>query len=76
MRCVCVCVCVCVRERERERVTSHHITVESAVLIAVCVQIHTEFHHCVCHMTLFPSRAQADAKTMDIINCLYIHFES
>ncbi len=39
---MCVCVCVWERERERER-GSHHITVESAVLIAVCVQIHTSF---------------------------------
>ncbi len=37
--CVCVCVCVCVREREREG----HITVESAVLTAACVQIHMSF---------------------------------
>ncbi len=34
-----VCVCVCVREREREG----HITVESAVLTAACVQIHMSF---------------------------------
>ncbi len=33
--CVCVCVCpVCVRERQG------HITVESAVLTAACLQIH------------------------------------
>ncbi len=30
-----------------------------------------ELHHCVCHATLFPSRAWTDAKTKDIINCLY-----
>ncbi len=35
--CVCVCVCVCERERE----TQGHITVESAFLIAACLQIHT-----------------------------------
>ncbi len=33
------CVCACVRERERER--QGHITVESAVFIAACVQTHT-----------------------------------
>ncbi len=36
--CVCVCVCVCVCERERGQ---GHITVESAVLIVACLQIHT-----------------------------------
>ncbi len=39
VRCVRVCVCVCVCERERER--QGHITVESAVLIAACVQTHS-----------------------------------
>ncbi len=34
-----MCVCVCVRERERER--ECHITVESAVLTAACVQTHS-----------------------------------
>ncbi len=33
-------------------------------------------HHSVCHTTLFPSRAWTDGKTNDIINCLYIYFES
>ncbi len=36
-----VCVCVCVWERERERREQGHITVESAFLIAACVQTHT-----------------------------------
>ncbi len=39
VRRVCVCVCVCERERERE--TQGHITVESAFLIAACLQTHT-----------------------------------
>ncbi len=64
----CVCVCVCVRERETEREReSHH-----SVLFANTY----ELHHCVCHVTLFPSRAWTDGKTKDIINCLYIYFES
>ncbi len=32
--------------------------------------------HCVCHATLFPFRPWTDAKTKDIINCLYFYFES
>ncbi len=63
---------VCVRERERQG----HITVESAVLIAACVQTHTSFISVSCHMTLSPSPAWIDGKTKDIINCLYIYFES
>ncbi len=43
LRVVCVCVCVWERERERERERQGHITVESAILIAACVQIHTSF---------------------------------
>ncbi len=35
-----------------------------------------EHHHCVCYATLFPSQAWTDGKTKDIINCLYIYFES
>ncbi len=35
-----------------------------------------EHHHRVCHATLFPFRAWTDGKTDDIINCLYIYFES
>ncbi len=38
----CLCVCVCVRESERER-DRDRVTVESAVLIAACVQTHTSF---------------------------------
>ncbi len=68
--------CVCVQEKER-------VTVESAVLIAACVRERERLaaclqthHHCVCHATQFPSGAWTDAKTKDIINCLYFHFES
>ncbi len=89
--CVCVCVCVCEwvseRGRERERVTAQH-----SVCVCVCVwereratQSHHnhglfantyELHHCVCHATLFLSQAWTDGKTKDIIDCLYIYFES
>ncbi len=70
------CVCVRVRVRARARVCvcergetlSHH----SCSLFANTY----EHHHCVCHATLFPSRALTDGKTKDIVNCLYIYFES
>ncbi len=64
----CVCVCVFARVRDREG----HITVESAVLIAACLQP----HHFFCHATLLPSLAWTDDKTKDIINGLYFYFES
>ncbi len=55
---------VCVREREREREE----------------QVYRKYkhHHCVCHTTLFPSRAWTDGKTNDIINLnsLYNYFEA
>ncbi len=64
--CVCVCVCVCVWERGRERVTAQHSFV--CVCVCVCVREETwshhnrslcantyQLHHCVCHVTLFPS---------------------
>ncbi len=35
-----------------------------------------ELHHCVCHTTLFRSRAWTDGKTKDIINFFYFSFES
>ncbi len=35
-----------------------------------------EHHHCVCHVTLFPSRAWTDGKPKDIINCLYIFWKA
>ncbi len=57
--CVCVCVCVCSRVRERET-WSHH----NRGLFANTY----ELHHCVCHVTLFPSQAWTDGKTKDIIN--------
>ncbi len=60
-----VCVCVCVWERETRSHHNHGLFANSY-----------EHHHCVCHVTLFSSRAWTDGKTKDIINCLYIHFES
>ncbi len=63
---VCVCVCEREREREREMTVSHHSGVYSAseiVLIVACLQTH---HQCVCHATLFLSRAWTDGKTKDI----------
>ncbi len=80
--CVCVCVCVWVRERERERerdsVTASQRSVQpvrNCLNRGLCANTY-KHHHCVCHTTLFPSRAWTDRKTKDIINCLYIHFES
>ncbi len=85
--CVCVRLCVCVWEREREREREGH---SAASCVCSCVweretrSHHNrglfantyELHHCVCHATLFPSQAWTDGKTKDIINCLYIYFES
>ncbi len=62
---VCVCVLACVCERETR---SHHNR-------GLCANTY-EHHHCDCHETLFPSLARTDGKTKDIINCLYIYFES
>ncbi len=64
--CVCVCVCVCWRVWERETRSHNH---------GLCANTF-ELNHCICHATLLPSRAWADGKTKDIINCLYIYFES
>ncbi len=75
--CVCVCVCVCVSERERERETDRQSHSGVSCLNRGLYTANTyEDHHCVCHATLFPSRAWTDGKTKDIINCLYIYFES
>ncbi len=56
--CVCVrtraCVCVCVCERERET-GSHHSGV-SYLNPDLCDNTY-ELHHCVCHTTLFLTRA-------------------
>ncbi len=74
---VCVSASACMWERERDRVTSQRSV--------QCVRNHLnrglfantyQHHHCVCHTTLFPSRAWTDGKTKDIINCLYFNFES
>ncbi len=78
-------VCEWERERERERVTS-----QRRVCVCVCSHVweretrsHNcglfaetyELHHCVCHMTLFPSRPWTDGKTKDIINCLCLFWK-
>ncbi len=62
------------RERERDRVTSQRRVqhVRNSLNHSLFVNI----HHCICHATLFPSRAWTDGKTKDIINCLYFNFES
>ncbi len=72
-----VCVCVCVWERERETVTLQRSVqpVKNHLYRGLCANTY-ELHHCVCHTTLFSSWAWTDDKTKDIINCLYIHFES
>ncbi len=64
---------VCERGRERET-GSHHSGV-CCLNRGLCANTY-ELHHCVCHVTLFPSRVWTDGKTKDIINCLYIYFES
>ncbi len=79
--CVCVCararVCVCVRERERETVTSQRSVQRVRNHLNRGLFANTfELHHCIWHATLFLSRAWTNGKTKDIINCLYIYFES
>ncbi len=70
------CVRVCVWERERETVTSQRSVQRVRNCLNHGLFANTyEHHHCDCHATLFPSRAWTDAKTKDIINCLYFHFE-
>ncbi len=73
-------VCVSVRVCESKR-WGH----STALCVCVCLRVLEEgdtvtsqprLHHCVCHVTLFPSRAWTDGKTKDIINCLYFYFES
>ncbi len=70
---------VCVWEREMGHSAAQRVSV------CVCSRVWKEgdtvtsqpqLHHCVCHVTLFPSRAWTDGKTKDIINCLYFYFES
>ncbi len=65
-----VCVCVCVREREQSVQRTRN-----RLDCGLCANTY-KHHHCVCHATLFPSRAWTDGKTKDIINCLYFSFES
>ncbi len=76
-QCVCVCVCVCVWGGNR--VTSQRgVTLQlirNRLNRSLCANTY-ELHHCVCHATLFPFQAWTDGKTKDIINCLYIYFES
>ncbi len=65
------------REREREMVTSQRSVQRARNRLNRGLFANTyELHHCVCHVTLFPFRAWTDCKTKDIVNCLYIHFES
>ncbi len=66
-------MCVCVRERERER--AECTAVRNRLNHGLFANTY-KHHHCVCHATLFPFQAWTDAKTKDIINCLYFHFES
>ncbi len=72
-----LCVCVWARERERDRVTSQRSVqpVRNRLNRGLFANTY-ELHHCVCHATLFPSQAWTDGKTKDIINYLYIYFES
>ncbi len=74
---ILIAACVCVRERKRERVTSQQSVqpVRNSLNRGLFAHIY-EHHHGVFHPTLFPSRAWTDGKTKDIINCLYIYFES
>ncbi len=80
--CVCVCVLTCVWEREREGQSSvscvYMLSCEregDTVTQPACVQTITNFIT-VSVTRQFPSRAWIDAKTKDIINCLYIYFKS
>ncbi len=85
-----VCVCVCEREwGEQGHITvewtvdpqwisdfhqkSQHVGCLNRGLSTANTYEH---HHCICHATLFSFRAWTDGKTNDIINCLYIYFES
>ncbi len=90
--CVRVFACTRVRgrgPRERERHThkhthththteSHHsecTAVRNRLNHGLCANTY-ELHHCVCNTTLFPSRLELMIKLTDVINCLYIYFES
>ncbi len=57
---VWVCVCVC----EGNRVTSQRSVQPFRIRLnrSLCADTY-EHHHCVCHATLFPSRAWTDGKT-------------
>ncbi len=85
-------VCVCEWETEREghiilivacmweRGEQGHITPDCTAYQkcfnrGLCANTY-EFHHWVCHATLFLSRAWTDAKTKHIIYCLYFQIES
>ncbi len=73
---IVACVCVWEREIERERVTSQRSVQPVRNRLNPGLFANTNEHHCVCQATLFPFRAWTDAKTKDIINGLYFHFES
>ncbi len=72
---VLIAACVCVRARETDLHHSGVYRLSEIVLIAACLQTHTSIIT-VSVTRLFPFRASTDAKTKDIINCLYFHFES
>ncbi len=67
-------VCVCVWERERQ----DHITVESAVLIAACVQIHTSIitESVMWLCSPFGLELMVKLRTLLTLYCLYIYLES
>ncbi len=75
VRCVCVCVCERERERERERETGSHHSGVSFLNRSLFANTY-EHHHCVCHTTLFLSRAWTDGKTNNIITCSILKAEA
>ncbi len=74
---ISIAACVCVCERERDRVISQQSVQPVRNRLNRCLFANTyEHHHCICHVTLFPSQVWTDGKTKDIINWLYFNFES
>ncbi len=68
-----VCARLCVRERKRER---DRVTSQWSQLLNCGLCANTYEHHHWSVTRLFPSLAWTDGKTKDIINHLYIYFES
>ncbi len=63
--------------RESERETGSHNSGVSCFNRGLCTANTNEHHHhCVYHATLFHFRAWTDGKTKDIIDFIYIYFES